>query len=137
MVLLIKMECPKINCNLMIYGAEDEWVYRTRTRFLVSSARPPTQESCLREIRRLKGGGGAHFQLFSVITDLCDLLSALCLPHAYLLCKPYFFSTLWISPQLQMNPNLPQPYLGPCPTTKIQSISSILLCRTPSPYSPL
>ena len=52
-----------MNYNLMIYGAENEWVYRTR--FLVSLARPLTQESCLREICRLKGRGGAHFQLCS------------------------------------------------------------------------
>lgn len=48
-----------MNYNLMIYRAEDEWVYRTR--YPVSVARPLTQESCLSEICRLKGGGGAHF----------------------------------------------------------------------------
>lgn len=48
------------------------------------------------------------------------------LPHAYLLCKPYFFRTLWITPQFYIKPNLPLPYLGPCPTTKIQSTSSFL-----------
>lgn len=40
-VLLIKMECPKINCNLMIYGVENHWLYKTR--LLLSLAQYLTQ----------------------------------------------------------------------------------------------
>ena len=77
--------------------------------------------------RGLSDEGGSTLPSSSpIITSSRYLLSALCLPHAYLLCKPYFFRTLWITPQLYIKPNLTLPYLVPCPTTKIQSTSSFL-----------
>lgn len=82
------MECPKTNCNLMIYRVENQWLYKTSPLLgqVPDSVRLPESDS---GNARLSDREGVTLpSSCPVTTHPWYLVLAVCLPHAYLLPKP-------------------------------------------------